>query len=153
NVPLNTLIGNLYLGEGDLAAAKGSYQRALELNPRFAVAAANLAWILVQQEEDLDRALSLAQTAKQGLADAASVSDTLGWIMVKKRLYVDAQPLLEDVVQRAPASAQYHYHLAALLAEIGNTDRARTEFEKALELKLAGRDADEARRALARLPQ
>ena len=119
NAPLSTLVGNLYLGAGDLSAAKRYYERTLELNPNFGVAAANLAWILVQQGEDLDRALSLAQTAKQSLGDAVTVADTLGWIMFKKALYVGAEPLLEEAVQRAPETAQYHYHLAAVLAETG----------------------------------
>ncbi|MBI1958579.1 MAG: hypothetical protein HYS36_05045 [Candidatus Rokubacteria bacterium] len=49
----------------------------MALNPRFAPAANNLAWVLSEHGSDWDKALTLAQTAKEWAPEDPQVSDTL----------------------------------------------------------------------------
>ena len=62
-------------GDGGVPAAR--YEKGLALNPRFAPAANNLAWVLSEHGSDRDKALTLAQTAKEWAPEDPQVSDTL----------------------------------------------------------------------------
>lgn len=54
-------------------------------------------------------------------------------------------------VQRKPQSARAHYVLAWILVHVGKKEEAIREFNKALQLKLGGKDRQEAESALQRL--
>ena len=69
--------GTIHEQRDDIPKARESYEKALALNPRFAPAANNLAWILSEHGGDRDRALALAQTAKEQAPEDPRVSDTL----------------------------------------------------------------------------
>jgi tetratricopeptide (TPR) repeat protein len=150
-VPLQTLVGNLYLEKGDLGRARSYFEQALAADPNFAIAAANLAWVYTKQGGNLDMALGLAQKARQLMPNVDSIADTLAWVQFKKGNLIMARPLLQDCVRKAPDRATYRYHLGMVLAASGDRQKAKTELEAALRLNLAADDANDARQALARL--
>ena len=149
--PLATLIGNMYLQKGDLETARKYYSQALAIDPNFAVAMANTAWVDAQEGKDLDVALGMAQKAKSIEPDVASITDTLGWVMYKRDDYAAAVPLLEDCVQKAPDSGEFRYHLGMARLRNGQKQKAKTDLEAALRMKLDGSDAQQAQQALAQL--
>ncbi len=104
---------------GDNTQALDYFQRAVDLDPRAAIAANNLAWIYAERGEKLDYALQLAQTAVQVMPKAAEAQDTLGWVYYKRRAAEPAIAAFRQTVDLAPANATYHYHLglAYLLGE------------------------------------
>ena len=61
--------------DGGVPAAR--HEKGLALTPRVAPAANNLAWILSEHGGDRDRALALAQTAKEQAPEDPHLSDTL----------------------------------------------------------------------------
>jgi tetratricopeptide (TPR) repeat protein len=128
--------------------ARAQYQKVLEIDPRAAVAANNLAWMYAQEGQQLDIALQLAQTAKAQLPDDPSVSDTLAWVYYKKNLSESAIPLLEPLVRQDPNNPTYRYHLGLAYAQAGKDALARQSLERALALKLPAADAVDARKAL-----
>ena len=71
------LAGAIHERRGNIPKARESYEKVLALNPRFAPAANNLAWILSEHGGDKDRALALAQTAKELAPEDPQVSVTL----------------------------------------------------------------------------
>jgi tetratricopeptide (TPR) repeat protein len=150
-VPLQVLIGNLYLDKGDLAKARSYYERALSINPDFAIAAGNLAWIYMKQGGRLDAAFQLAQKARQLLPELDSIADTLAWVEYKRGDYASALPLLQECVQKAPYRSSYRYHLGMVLIAKGEKERGRDELQEALRLKLMGEDANNAHQILAKL--
>src|SRR5205823_3291861 len=79
--------GLLHQQRGDTAKAQDVYTKALAINPRFAPAANNLAWIYAHEGGDKEKALQLAQTAKEAAPDDPHISDTLGWILYKRGVY------------------------------------------------------------------
>jgi tetratricopeptide (TPR) repeat protein len=150
-VPVQTVIAILYEVEGNRKEAEIWYERILKHDASAAVAANNLAYIYVSEGRDLDTALQLAQAARQKLPESPEVSDTLGWIYVKKDLANLAIPHLEEAVTRAPSNAVPLYHLGVALAKTGDVVRGRRALERAIALKLNPTLEAEARRFMATL--
>jgi len=148
---VRTLIGNLYLEKGNLDRAGKNFGQALVLDPNFAAAANNLAWIYAKQGVNLDVALSLAQKAKERLPNLESVSDTLAWIYYQKGDYAGAVQLLKECVEKVPSDATFHYHLGMILKASGDNGKAKQQLATALGLKLGGDDALQASKALSQL--
>ena len=98
--------------------AKQVYEATLKLDPNNAVALNNLAFLLAETGGDLDDALTKAQRAKQLLPNLYEISDTLGWIYLKKNLADQAIDIFKDLVNKEPNHSTYHYHLGnGVLAE------------------------------------
>jgi putative PEP-CTERM system TPR-repeat lipoprotein len=137
---------------GDNAEARDQYQQILKQHPRAPVAANNLAWLYASAGERLDEAERLARTAYEEMPTNAQVADTVGYVYLKRDLHTLAVAPLEQSVKRAPANPTYHYHVGLAYAGTRQFARARTAFERALELDPNGPQAQEIRTALAGLP-
>jgi Flp pilus assembly protein TadD len=131
--------------------AKDAYRKVLAIDPSAPVAANNLAWMLAEDNENLDVALQLAQTAKAALPDDSSAADTLGWIYFKKGLTGQAISEFKDAVAKEPANASFHYRLGLAYAQNGDLAEARRTLERALELNAQAPEATDARATLTRL--
>jgi tetratricopeptide (TPR) repeat protein len=145
------LLGIIYDTQKQSDLAEKHYRAALDINPEFAPAANNLAFILADQDRDLDEALRLAQLAKRLLPGSPHVMDTLGWVYYKKGLYDSAIGEFSDSLEKIPENAAVNYHLGMAYYKKGENSKARTELEKALRLDENFMGADEARRVLAEL--
>jgi Flp pilus assembly protein TadD len=148
SVPGNTMLGTILELQGKLDEAKGRYNKALQIDPRAAVAANNLAWISARTNGNLDMALQLAQTAKAQLPNRHEVDDTLGFIYYKKGLSSMAIEALSNSTQKQPDNPSYNYHLALAYHQNGNNDEARKHLQKALSSKSTFASADEAKKLL-----
>jgi len=119
---------------GKWPEAKQVYNATLKMDQSNAVALNNLAFLMAEHGEsgDLDQALTMAQKAKQLLPNLAEVSDTLGWIYLKKSMSGDAVEIFRDLVQKVPANSTYRFHLAKAYFQQGDKVRAQTECQSAL---------------------
>ena len=115
--------------------ARDIYEKVLKLDPENLQALNNLAYVLADTGGNLDRALSLAQRAKQRMPQNFTVSDTLGWIYIKKNLNDSALGLFRDLVAKAPGKSTYRYHYAIALLQNGDKLAAKKELEAALQNK------------------
>src|SRR5262249_32501532 len=79
----HTMLGLLYEAQKKTDLAEKEYRRVLQIEPKAAVAANNLAMILVNRNSNLEDARQLAETAQRELPDDPNVNDTLGWIYHK----------------------------------------------------------------------
>lgn len=136
---------------GDIPQARQAYEQALARNPRFAAAANNLAWLYSEYGGDQDKALSLAQTAKQVAPDDPRVSDTLGWILHKRGVNEQALALLSESAKRLPDNPQVQYHLGVVQAKLGDTNAARRSLQRAVASPESFRGKEEAKSTLANL--
>lgn len=132
SVPLVRL-AMLLDGIGRRAEAKPLYENILRLSPDEPVALNNLAYLKAEEGTDLDQALTLAQRAKQKLPSDPNISDTLGWIYIKKNLSEDAIRVFRELCTKEPKNATYRYHLAMALFQKGDRPAARKELETALQ--------------------
>jgi tetratricopeptide (TPR) repeat protein len=152
-VALYVLIGRLYERKGELEPARQSYQQAVNIDPANPQACNALAHLLAQTGGNLDLALSLAQTAHRALPDAASVSDTMGWILYRQGAYKSAIALFQQAVKAAQKSKSsddptLHYHLALAYAKDRQQGSASRELERALKTDPSFPGAAEVRRLL-----
>jgi Flp pilus assembly protein TadD len=147
----HTMLGLLYHAQGKLTDAIAHYEKAYEVDPSSATASNNLAWILAENDKDLDRAQQLAQAAKAQLPNDPTINDTLGWVYVKRDMLQLATNQLEEAVRLAPDNPLMSYHLGVAYAKAGDDARARKALEKTLALDRNFRLADDAKKVLAKL--
>lgn len=150
-VMAETMIGTILLTENKNSEARKHFERALQLNPRAAAAANNLAWDYANNGGNLDTALQLAQTAKAELPNNAAVTDTLGWVYYQKGLHGLAVTTLREAAKQSPSDADIHYRLGLAYLKNGNKLEARSTLQHVLKLNPQFRDAGEVRRMLASL--
>ena len=134
--------------------AKGHYRHVLQLQPDNPRALNDLAYLMADSGENLDQALSFATRAAQSAADPrlkTSLSDTVGWIYLKKKMYDDAVQTFQSLVNTNPNNPTYLYHLGATLYQKGDKARARTELDAALTAKPSPPVERDIRELLARL--
>jgi tetratricopeptide (TPR) repeat protein len=136
---------------GDLAQARRSYERALAVNPRFAPAANNLAWILAEEGVNAGRALSLAELAKRESPEDPHISDTLGWVLYKLGEYRRAVAALSESAAKLPGNPGVRYRLGLALGKSGDTTAAREALRLALNSRDPFPEREAARQALAAL--
>jgi Flp pilus assembly protein TadD len=148
SVPANTMLGTILELQGRRDEAKARYNKALQTDPRAAVAANNLAWIDANNNGNLDMALQLAQTAKAQLPNRHEVDDTLGYIYYKKGLSARAIESLSVSTTRQPDNPSYNYHLALAYHQSGNNIEARKYLEKVVNTKAKFDRLEEARKLL-----
>jgi tetratricopeptide (TPR) repeat protein len=143
------MVGNLYLEKNDFKTARSYFTRALEADPNFAVANANMAWIDAEEGKNLDVALGMAQKATSQMPEVPTITDTLAWVMYKKGNYAGAIPLLRDCTKKTPESAQFRYHLGLALLASGEKQPGKAQLEAALQMnKLSAPDKARAEQAL-----
>ena len=145
------MAGVMYEQKGDVAKAQEAYERLLAINPRFIPAANNLAWIYSEYGGDKDKALQLAQTAKEGAPDDPRISDTLGWILYKRGIYQQALALLKESAAKLPGNPQVQYHLGMAYLQVGDKESARKALTSAANSSASFQGKDEARKTLAGL--
>jgi len=151
SIAANTMLGMLFEAEGKMPEAEEQYQKTLGLDSSAAVAANNLAWILVSSDRSLEQGLQLAQTAHKGLPEEPHVNDTLGWILYRKGRPEQAIGYLETAVRRDSADPLPYYHLGMAYSDMKETAKARQALERALQLSSTFSGAADARRALTAL--
>jgi tetratricopeptide (TPR) repeat protein len=148
---IQTMIGMIHQALKRPDEARRRYETALEIEPNAPTANNNLAWLLADRGEDLDRATRLAQRAIELARDNAEFHDTLGWVYFKKQLPLLAIEPLERAVQGSPNNPQFHYHLGLAHSAAGNPQKARAALQRALSLGNNFDGALDARRMLATL--
>ncbi|HUE03566.1 MAG TPA: tetratricopeptide repeat protein [Bryobacteraceae bacterium] len=138
-LPENSLVVNELALALDTAGrkpeAETAYDQAVKLDPQNAYALNNLAFLIADSGGgDLDQALTYAQRAKQVMPNLPEVSDTLGWIYLKKNMSDSAMDIFQELVEKMPQNATYRYHLGMAYAQKGDKVKALRELQQALRI-------------------
>ena len=131
--------------------ARKVYEATLKLDPNDGVALNNLAFLLAETGGDLDDALTKAQRAKQLLPSLYEISDTLGWIYLKKNLADQAIDVFKDLVIKEPNHSTYHYHLGIAYSQKGDKTQALVQLREALKYNPTKDEKDQIQQLIARL--
>jgi tetratricopeptide (TPR) repeat protein len=133
----------------DEKGAMNNYRKVLDLDENNYVAANNLAWLMGENEINLEEALSLARNARKLNPNNPEIADTLGWIYYKLKNYTLAVDQFTFGINNRQQSTAEHYHrLGLALHAKGDHAPARQTLRKALDLDASYPGADEARRIL-----
>lgn len=135
NISILNYLGSMLDATGKKEDARKTYEAALRIDPNDPMALNNLAFLIAETGGDLDQALTYAQRAKQKLPQMFEVSDTLGWIYLKKNLSENAIEIFRDLVKKQPDHSTYRYHLGLALHQKGDNQNARKELQVALQSK------------------
>ena len=128
------ILGTLEESRGDLGKAEAYYRKSLQIQPQQPIAANNLAYRMLLNGENVDVALTLAQTARQGMPNSPNTADTLAWAYYYKGTYAFARDLLEDAVKTEPNDAAMQYHLGMVYSKLGDKSDAEIHLKKAVSL-------------------
>ncbi len=136
---------------GKWTEAKQVYEATLRVQANNGVVLNNLAYLLAEHNGDLDEALTKAGQAKQLYPNLNEISDTLGWIYLKKNLSDSAIQVFKDLVQKAPNQATFRYHLAMAYSQKGDKPNAIKELQAALKDSPTKDEKDKIQALLSRL--
>jgi len=142
------ILGTLEESRGNIAKAEAYYRKSLQIKPQQPLAANNLACLMLQNGENVDVALTLAQTARRGMPNSPSSADTLAWAYYYKGTYGFARDLLEDAVKTDPNNPTMQYHLGMVYSKLQDKSNASIHLKKALSLAPDSPAAKDARAAL-----
>jgi tetratricopeptide (TPR) repeat protein len=131
--------------------AKQVYDAAIKLDPNNGVALNNLAFLMAETGGDLDDALTKAQRAKQLLPNFYEVSDTLGWIYLKKSLADQAIDTFKELVVKEPSISTYHFHLGMAYMQKGDKTRALEQLKEALKYTPAKDEKDKIQQLITKI--
>ena len=112
--------------------ARQVYEATLKVNPNNVLVLNNLAFLMAETNADLELALSYAQKAKGLSPNLAEISDTYGWILLKKGMAEQAIPVFKALTVSTPAHSTYHYHLAIAYSQKSDVKDATDEAREAL---------------------
>ncbi|MGD0902869.1 MAG: tetratricopeptide repeat protein [Terracidiphilus sp.] len=142
------ILGTLEERRGDFAKAEADYRKALQIQPQQPIAANNLAYRMLLNGENVDVALSLAQTARQSTPNSPTIADTLAWAYYYKGTYAFARDLLEDAIKADPNDASMQYHLGMVYGKLKDKNNATIHLKKAVSLAPDSPVAKDAKAAL-----
>ena len=142
------ILGALEESRGDLGKSEAYYKKSLQIQPQQPVAANNLAYRMLQNGENVDVALSLAQIARRGMPNSPDTADTLAWAYYNKGTYEFARDLLEDALKTDPNSATMQYHLGMVYSKLLDKSNAVIHLKKAVSLAPDSPTAKDAKAAL-----
>jgi len=129
------ILGSLMEAKGDQMKAMDEYKKALQLDPNNAVSANNLAYLMVQNGQNADVALTLAQTARHAMPDSAHTADTLAWVYYFKGNYYAARDLLEGALRINPDNPSMNLHLGMTYSKMNDKNNAMQYLKKAAALQ------------------
>jgi tetratricopeptide (TPR) repeat protein len=135
NVAFISQLAELLDLAGKRQDALKAYRDAMRVDPNNAIVLNNLAYLMTETNGNLDEALSLAQRAKQQLPNFSEVSDTIGWIYIKKNLSDSAIEIFRDLNTKVKDNPTFHFHYGMALAQKGDKANALKELKIALQSK------------------
>ena len=151
SVPEALLLGQLLQLGGESAEAEAIYRRLLTRHPDLLPAANNLAYLLATAQaptaEQLAEALTLATKASAG--GDPSALDTVGWVHYRLGDKDAALEFLRKAHESLPEDPAVTYHLAQVLADLGQTEEARALLTALLARTQDFQDLAQARELLA----
>ena len=123
---LHSQSGVALLYEGRRDSAQEEFRAELATNPDDYNANAFLGW-LVQQDGDTESALELLRSAYSLNEDDTGVQYLLAQVQSSRGQWVEAEALLEQVVEAQPAFTPAHVMLARAYAKLKRSDKFRRQ--------------------------
>jgi len=140
--------GNAFVEAGQLQQAATAYQQAVEMDPEYQAAYANLG-VVYYQLEQLDLAAQQYEKALEINPDDGDVAYNLGALRLQQALSGGGQPdedllnqaidQLETALELSPDLAEPHFTLGVAYATLNRREEAIAAFEQFLE-KDTGQD-------------
>ncbi|HKJ23760.1 MAG TPA: tetratricopeptide repeat protein, partial [Myxococcota bacterium] len=99
-------LGRIYYELGEYAKAQAPLEEAIAANPDFSPAISDLALVLAERGQELDRAVTLARKVKSQNPENSAIADTLGYVYLKKGLAEPAAFEFRSAIELAKVSGR-----------------------------------------------
>ena len=116
-------LGNFLLAQGYPDRAEQAYQQALQLDPRWTAAYANLADLFRARGND-EAGEQLLEAGLRLQPDQPDLLFTMGLLRVRQQQYHAALPYLRDAATGQPQNSRYQYVYAVALDSVGEREKA-----------------------------
>ncbi len=136
---------------GDSVGAERDYEKILGRHPDCALAQKNLAILYAQNFVDNGNAYPVAVKAREAFPDDPAVARALALILFQRGQYFRAADLFNTISSSAAADARVFYCLGISEFHLKNYNESKSSLQRALDLKLSGQEATDARETLAEL--
>ena len=130
--------------------AEADFLKALELNPDQPYVLNYLGYSWVEHGINLDKALTMIETAVKLRPEDGYIVDSMGWVLFRLGRYAEAVPHLERAVELRPADPTINDHLGDAYWRVGRENEARFQWDRALVLKPSPEEAREIQTKLKR---
>ncbi len=146
------ILAGMLLGAGEYEEPAQLYRRVIEIDDQQVIAMNNLAWILATNYQQFDEALELADRGLELQPAYADLLDTRGVIHKElgnyDRAVRDFNRALEIYGEATPSASTSAFNLAKVQMEMGRTQAARANLQKALSINenVGGLSSDEVSR-------
>jgi protein O-mannosyl-transferase len=136
-------LGNAWRERGDLAAARGAYERALAVDPDHRAARTNLGNLLLaaaerdpeHREDYLSGAMSQYNAVLRIDPDHAEALNNLGSVQLMRGELERAAKTYARVIQSHPNFPDAYYNLGLVARDLGDAETAAQRLEQALALR------------------
>lgn len=128
---ISAMLGDAYHAVKDYEKSDQAYEDALEIEPGNAVVLNNYSFRLATRKENLDRAEKMSATLIKNNPDNPTFLDTHAWVLYMKQKYKEAKKVIERAISTGKANATHFEHYGDILYQLGNTDGAVEQWEKA----------------------
>lgn len=130
-----TNLADAYAARKQWQEAFKTYEQALNMDNQNDTALNNYAYYLSLQEEQLDKAETMALKALElsNNQTRGTYLDTVGWIYYQKEEYEKAEAYIRDAVDAGETNAEVLEHLGDVYDKLNKPDLAREWWQKALE--------------------
>jgi serine/threonine-protein kinase len=132
-----SLAWSLFIYDWDLDGAAREFQRAIELDPRYAAAHQWYAFLLASRGR-FDEALLEAHTAQENDPASVSVRRSLGYCYVYARKYEQARYHLSRAIAMNPTAEESYRIQGLILTMLGEYPEGERMLREALELASPG---------------
>jgi len=120
--------------QGHAGEAEQWYRKALDADPKLALASNNLAWLMAERSENPAEALKLAKQTVQRYPKNPNFQDTLAWVLRANKDSAQALLVAKKASALDPKNPQILYHMGVLYEETGKTSLAANSYTHALAL-------------------
>jgi Tfp pilus assembly protein PilF len=134
---------------GQAARAAELYEALLVQTPSSVPVLNNLAFLYADTLDRPDQALAHARKAKALAPGWPEVSDTLGWVLAKRKEYSEALPLLEQAAKAMAKDPRVLFHLGAAQIGAGQREAGRRTLQRALQAGKPFPESEQAAQLLA----
>jgi len=127
-------VGYIYSEQKKIKEAIEAFITAIEKNPDNALALNSLSYLYAEEGINLDDAQKLVEKALKLEPTNGAYLDTLGWVYFKKGQLKEAERYLSNASIFMEDSEIYD-HLGQVYYEMGEFEKAKTNWQKALKLE------------------
>lgn len=121
--------------------AKADFEHALQLSPDQPYVLNYLGYSLADMGHHLDEARQMIQRAAERRPNDGSITDSLGWVLLRQGHSQDAVKTLERAVELEPEDSTINGHLGDAYAAVGRSVEAQYQWRRALVLNPDPSDA------------